>query len=60
MLDYLTAHAGDILTIASYVIAAAAAIAALTPTPADDGVLKVIRKLIDWAALNVGNAKNQR
>lgn len=60
MLDYVTAHAGDILTIASYVIAAAAAIAALTPTPADDGIIKAIRKVVDFLALNVGHAKNEK
>lgn len=39
------------------------AIAALTPTPKDDNAigkaLKVVRKIIDVFAFNVGNAKNK-
>lgn len=37
---------------------ACAAIAALTPTPKDDGVISALRKLIDFAGLNFGGAKN--
>lgn len=47
----------DIIT---NVVAVAAAIAAITPTPKDDGVLLVVRKLLDLLAFNVGNAKNAR
>lgn len=60
MLDYVTSHAGDILQIASYVIAAAAAIAALTPTPKDDGIVKAVRKAIDFLAMNWGGAANKQ
>jgi hypothetical protein len=34
------------------------AIAAATPSPKDDGVLLIIRKVIDLLAFNVGNAKS--
>jgi hypothetical protein len=44
---------------ASMVVASAAGIAAMTPTPKDDGVLLVLRKVIDVLALNVMAAKNQ-
>lgn len=43
----------------SGVIASAAVLAALTPTPKDDEFLAKIRKVIDWLALNILNAKNK-
>ncbi len=39
------------------VIAAASAVAALTPTPRDDRVLGKLYKIVDLLALNVGFAK---
>ena len=59
MIDYITANWFEILEVVSLVVAAAAAIAALTPTPKDDGAIKVIRKIVDALALNVGKAKNR-
>lgn len=50
----------DWLQIVSIVIAAASAISAITPTPKDDGIVLIIRKIIDLFALNVGKAKNER
>jgi hypothetical protein len=47
------------LSAASMVIATASGIAAITPTPKDDGVLLVARKILDVLALNVAAAKNQ-
>lgn len=44
---------------ASMLVAAAASIAAVTPTPKDDGVLMVLRKVLDVVAFNVMRAKNQ-
>lgn len=41
------------------VIAAASAIAALTPTPADDRMVSRIYRVIDVLALNVGYAKEK-
>lgn len=38
-------------------MAAASAIAALTPTPADDTIVGRIYKIVEWLALNVGHAK---
>jgi len=49
----------DILLIASMVCTLAGAVAALTPTPTDDGVVKKVRKVVDFLALNFGNARNK-
>lgn len=49
----------DIILIAPYVIAAASAIAALTPTPKDDKFLGKLRKVVDVLALNVKHARNE-
>jgi hypothetical protein len=40
-------------------VALASAIAALTPTPKDDGIVKKLYKLVDTFALNVGKAKEK-
>ena len=40
------------------VIGAAAAVAALTPTPKDDGIVLTLRKILDVVAMNVGNAES--
>lgn len=42
------------------VIGAAAAVAALTPTPKDDSFLAVLRKFVDIVGMNFGNAKNAK
>ena len=55
--QWVLANSGTIITTATAIVAAASAIAALTPTPKDDGIIKKAYKLIDWLALNVGKAK---
>ena len=42
-----------------YLVMAASIIAALTPTPKDDGGVKKIYVVLDWIALNVGKAKDK-
>ena len=42
-----------------YLVMAASLIAALTPTPKDDGWVKKIYTVLDWVALNVGKAKDK-
>ena len=42
-----------------YLVMAASLIAALTPTPRDDGWVKKIYTVLDWVALNVGKAKDK-
>lgn len=59
MINYIATNWFEILEVVSLVVAAAAAIAALTPTPKDDGIVKAIRKVVDALALNVGKAKNR-
>ena len=49
-----------VLEYAPIVVTVAAAIAAITPTPADDMALKWVRRFIDVLALNVKNAKNAK
>jgi len=59
MIETIARHIPEILEVLTLVVALAAAIAALTPTPKDDGIVKKIRKVIDYLALNFGNAKNR-
>lgn len=49
--------ASDIVVLASLVISAASALAALTPTPKDDAKLMKARKVLETLALNVRHAK---
>lgn len=44
------------LTAITAVVTAAAAITALTPTKSDDAFLAKVLKVLDWLALNFGNA----
>ena len=48
-----------IVAVLTGVIATASAIAALTPTPKDDGIVKKLYKLVDLLAVNVGKAKDK-
>jgi|TARA_X000001382_G_scaffold23240_1_gene14156 hypothetical protein len=57
-MEWITENIGNVFDILSKLIAAAAAIAALTSTPKDDGILMKVRKIIDMFALNILNAKN--
>ena len=59
MIETIATHIPDILAICTLVVTLAAAITALTPTPKDDGIVRKIRKVIDFLALNFGNAKNR-
>ena len=47
-----------ILVAATAVVTSASVIAALTPTPTDDGIVKFIYKVVDFLALNIGKAKD--
>ena len=52
----------DIMTIitwATAIVTAASAIAAMTPTPKDDNIIKWNYKALDFAALNFGKAKDK-
>ena len=59
IVTYVTGNWEAILGAVSAVVAAASAIAALTPSESDNVIVAKIRKVVDLLALNVGNAKNQ-
>lgn len=50
----------EIINIATAVVTAASAVTAVTPTPQDDGIVRIIKQVLDIFALNVGNAKSKR
>jgi hypothetical protein len=58
MIIYILENKEQLFGIVTAVIAAASAIAALTPTPKDDTLVGKAYKLIDWLALNVFKAKD--
>ena len=48
-----------IVKIAPWVVMGCSAVAALTPTPVDDGIVKRMYMVLDWFALNIGRAKDK-
>lgn len=52
MIEYVTTHYAEILIAVSAVVAAASAIANLTPTDSDNKAVAVISKIIGLLALN--------
>ncbi len=59
MIEYISENKEGIFQIITAVIAVASAVAALTPTPKDDGWIKKITGIIDLLALNIGKAKDK-
>ena len=60
MLEYLQGLSLEqVLLCVTSVISVAATLAALTPSPKDDGLVAKLRKMVDFLALNFGNAKNE-
>ena len=59
MINYIIENKEQLLGVVTAVIAAASAIAALTPTPKDDTFIGKAYKVIDWLALNVFKAKDK-
>ena len=59
IISYLVANVDSILFAVSAVVAAASAVAALTPTPKDDSIVAKAYKVLYWVALNVGKAKDK-
>lgn len=47
-----------IFQVVTVVVTAAAAVAAIFPVPAEGSKWQIVRKVIDFLAINVGNAKN--
>lgn len=58
-MSWILEHKDALIGIITGVIALASAIAALTPTPADDGWVAKAYKVVDLLALNVGKAKDK-
>ena len=57
-MDWILTHKLDLLHALTAVVAAAAAITALTPSPKDDGAVAKLRAVLDFFAFNFGFAKN--
>ena len=57
MFDFIMTDINTIFIIITSIVSTASAIAALTPTTVDDGIIAKVRKVVDVLALNVGNAK---
>lgn len=49
----------ELYPIIGAIVVIASAIVAMTPTPKDNGVLKVIYTIIEILALNIGRAKEK-
>jgi len=58
-MQFVQANWEGILLILTSAVALASAVAALTPTPKDDSIVKKVYSLIDALALNVGKAKDK-
>ena len=59
IITYLVSNVDSIVAALTAIVAAASAVAALTPTPADDSFVGKAYKIVDWLALNVGKAKDK-
>jgi len=58
-MQFVQANWEAILLVLTSAVALASAVAALTPTPKDDSIVKKVYSLIDALALNVGKAKDK-
>ena len=58
-MQYVQENWEGIVAVLTGLIATASAVAALTPTPKDDGIVKKLYKLVDLLALTVGKAKDK-
>ena len=59
IITYLVSNVDSIVAALTAIVAAASAVAALTPTPTDDSFAGKAYKIVDWLALNVGKAKDK-
>ncbi len=58
-MDWILENKLNLFNIATAVVALAAALAAISPSPKDDGVVAKLRKVLDILAFNVGFAQNK-
>tara|TARA_R110001606_G_scaffold270370_1_gene418847 strand:+ start:2395 stop:2583 length:189 start_codon:yes stop_codon:yes gene_type:complete len=59
IINYIVDNADALIRSLTAIVAGASVIAALTPTPIDDGWVAKLYKAVDWLALNVGKAKDK-
>tara|TARA_R100000152_G_C6586945_1_gene48778 strand:- start:194 stop:382 length:189 start_codon:yes stop_codon:yes gene_type:complete len=59
IINWVMEHSSELVGILTGIVTVASAIAALTPTPKDDGIVKKIYGLLDMLAINVGKAKDK-
>tara|TARA_R100001460_G_scaffold102301_1_gene146695 strand:- start:646 stop:834 length:189 start_codon:yes stop_codon:yes gene_type:complete len=59
IISYIVANVDSLLLVLTSIVAAASAVAALTPTPKDDAFVAKAYKVIDWLAVNIGKAKDK-
>lgn len=57
-MNYVIENFDNILMLATSIVGTAAIIASMTPTPKDDGIVRLLKKVLDFLAMNVGKAKN--
>ncbi len=57
MLNFIMNSWNDIVIAVTSIVSGSSALAALTPTQKDDNILAKIKKVLNFFALNVGNAK---
>jgi hypothetical protein len=60
MVEQVIAHWDEIALVITSLVSIAGVITALTPTPKDDAILLIVRRILDVLALNVANAKNAK
>ena len=58
-MQFVQSNWEGIILVLTSAVALASAVAALTPTPKDDGIVKKLYALIDTLAINVGKAKDK-
>ena len=58
MLD-LFVWIGKLISVVPVIVTICSFLAAITPTPVDDGWMKKVYMIMDWCALNVWKAKDQ-
>ena len=58
IITYILENSTELIGIATAIVTAASAIAALTPTPQDDTWVGKAYRVVDWLALNIGRAKD--
>jgi len=59
IITFLNENSGGLFSVFTLLVALFSAIAAITPTPKDDGWAAKAYKVVDWLALNVFKAKDK-